>query len=125
MKNLESEWERIESVFSNLVEERDFDLPIILDTIRGLRLSGYSKYCRPGSSLYNFIISRSLKYGLRDDQCKIMIVAGKNKWSVEGGEVIIYVRNLNGKSDGFRTSNPMENEKFITYLEELKNCPMN
>jgi len=125
MDNLESEWERIESVFSNLVEEKDFDLPIILNTIRGLQLNGYSKYFRPGSSLYNFIISRSLKYGLRDDQCKIMVVAGKNNWSIEGGEVIIYIRNLNGKNDEFRTSNPLESERFITYLEELKNCTVN
>jgi len=31
MKNLENEWERIESIFSNLVEKSGFDLQIILE----------------------------------------------------------------------------------------------
>lgn len=123
MEDLENEWNRIEKMFTELVEQLNVDLPIILKTIRELRAKGYDMHLRPGSSLYKLILSRSIKYGLRGDQPSIAISAGKNKYNIEGGEVLVQIRNLNGKDDGFSTSDPLTDQKFLRYLDELKNCP--
>jgi hypothetical protein len=117
-------WDQMEEYFKEAIEQYNIDVPIILNTLIGLRKLGYDRTFRAGQSLFNFILSRSREHGLREEQAYIVISPGRNEWSVEEGEVkIFYIKDQKEKAV-FRTDNPLVSGAFIDLLKDLEREPI-
>lgn len=75
IRRFEESWTKTENFYRDLLENYDgfsFVEPI-LELIRKMKDSGESKNFRIGTSMHTLVISRSVDYGLRNDQKAIRI----------------------------------------------------
>ncbi len=77
-------WLKTERFFSPTWSSREWLRPMLHFT-HALREKGYHKKLRAGTSLYDFVLSRSAKHGLRRGQARIRFMLNR-----EGGMEIIY-----------------------------------
>lgn len=69
-------WNRIETFYKEINENFT---PKVLHLIKELRVRGYDQKLRAGQSLYNFILSRSKRHGLNQEQSSLAITFGFDK----------------------------------------------
>jgi hypothetical protein len=67
-------WNLYENYFTQLSEDSDW-YKQLLSLVIELRKMGYDRKTRPGSSVSTFVLSRSIKYGLRLEQPYLAIAA--------------------------------------------------
>jgi hypothetical protein len=86
-------WDEMEDFFKDLTSNKGWEyVKPVLKVISHLRHLGYDKVFRAGNSVYVLGLSRSLEYGLRDDQHHVGIrVTFQNTFDVHyvAGEDII------------------------------------
>jgi hypothetical protein len=72
-------WDDIEVFYVDLLSYKGWDhIKPVLVLIRHLRALGYDKLLRAGQSVYILVLSRSVNWGLKDNQHRIGIEATPN-----------------------------------------------
>ena len=84
-KKFTDSWDWIEQFYGDELKHGGLWAKSMPDLINELRLRGYDKVFRAGQSLYFFVLSRSQKWGLRDEQARLRIDVHR-----EGGMTIGY-----------------------------------
>lgn len=72
-QNFIESWYQMEKYYENILRQPRWGAVVrpLLDLIRVMRAKGYDKHLRAGQSMFTFIVSRSIKHGLRLDQACI------------------------------------------------------
>lgn len=74
INRFKTSWTEVAEFYDEMLSHGGFDkLKPLRQFISDLRESGEDKYFRAGTSLYTFILSRSVNFGLRPDQKYIRI----------------------------------------------------
>jgi hypothetical protein len=113
-------WIEAEEFYADLFSHKGWDyVKPIMPLIDSLRQKGYDKSLRAGQSLYTFVLSRSINWGLRQDQHSLIIEpTTQNKfrvWYSDGQNPI----------NELETDNLIDNKQFWLLIERLKLQPLN
>jgi hypothetical protein len=120
MTDIENEfiqsWDYREDSFKDLASSQGWEyVKPIVQLISHLRELGYDKILRAGSSIYALILSRSLIYGLRDDQHNIVIMVNPQNifnFNYVAGRKII---------EEYDTADILNDKEFYRLLDMLAN----
>lgn len=91
----------------------------ILKLMNALRSRGYDKNMRAGTSLYTFILSRSLEHGLKEGQAYVAF-----SFDQIGGTLIVRNGRHSGRFKEFRFDSIAFNETIDLLLQELNAAPL-
>lgn len=124
MTDIENEfiqsWNYREDSFKELASSPGWEyVKPLVQLISHLRALGYDKIFMAGSSVSAFVLSRSLTYGLRDDQHSIVIIVNHQNifnFSYVVGRKII---------EQFDTANILNDNEFNRLLNMLADLPIN
>lgn len=119
-KEFKNSWDEIEEFFKDLTSNKGWEyVSPILQIISRLRQLGYDKVLRAGKSVYVLRLSRSLKYGLMDDQHHLgVMVTLQNTFDIHYvvGENII---------EQYETDDVLSDKRFFRLLDDLTKLPIN
>lgn len=74
IKRFKTSWTEVEEIYDEMLSNGGFEhLKPLRQFISDLKVKGEDRYFRAGTSLYVFVLSRSVNFGLRPDQKYIRI----------------------------------------------------
>jgi len=113
-------WDCREDEFKELASDVRWNyMDLVVQVILHLRKLGYDKVFMAGQSMFAFMLSRSLTYGLRDDQHYIVITINRQNifnFSYAAGRKVI---------EQYDTADILNDKEFYRLLDMLANSPIN